>query len=283
MYKRLVSVILISVTVILAVGCSKEEAKLEEIPNGEKVSQEVKGVEEILNGKYVHIVEDQNDTGSIYYFKDDEIALIYGYHIDIYEILERNSSDKSITYKLRTTEFGSSDNIINSTLNISKNEDDTINMKWEYEDGSVYEENNLKLMNARESVKSIISSYPTYRHDRSWDDFGLTSQLFDEVYKELSKKELDKQISEEEALQICKDSIKGTWNTDNLFIGNGEFGLDKIININGRQYYGVYYQDEDVVGDFRFCVNISTGEVFYQSTADLKSLTPIDEYLKEVL
>ena len=45
----------------------------------------------------------------------------------------------------------------------------------------------------------------------------------------------------------------------------------------------MYYQDEDVVGDFRFCVNISTGEVFYQSTADLQSLTPIDEYLKEVL
>lgn len=30
-------------------------------------------------------------------------------------------------------------------------------------------------------------------------------------------------------------------------------------------------------------MNISTGKVFYQSTADLKSLTPIDEYLKEVL
>lgn len=283
MYKRLVSLILISAAVMLSIGCSKEESKIEEPQKAEEVVQEAKGVEEILKGKYIHIVENQNDTGTIYYFKDNEIVLIYGYHADAHEIVEKNSSDSNTIYKLKTTELGNPNNVIRFTLDISKNEDNTLNIKWSYEDGSVYEENNLKLMNAKECVESIIESYPTYKHDRDWDDFGLTSELFDEVYKEVSKNESTNQISEEEALQICKDKIKGTWNTDNLFIGDGEFGLDKIININNRQYYEVYYKDEDIVGDFRFCVSISTGEVFYQSTGDLQTLTPIDEYLREVL
>ena len=289
MYKRLKSLILISVIVILAVGCSKEESKVgetkvEKTSKEEKVVQEVKGVEDILTGKYIHIADNKSDTGSIFYFKEDEIVLMYGYHVDLYKILERNSSENSTTYKLSTTEFGNPDNVINSTLSISKNEDGSIYMKWQYEDGSSNEENNLKLLTAKECVESIVSSYPTYKHDRLWDDLGLTAELFDEVYKEVSKKESNNQISAEEALQICKDKIKGTWNTDNLFIGDGEFGLERVIDINGRQYYGVYYREtDDIVGDFRFCVSISTGEVFYQDVADMQSLTPIDEYLKEVL
>jgi len=35
------------------------------------------------------------------------------------------------------------------------------------------------------------------------------------------------------------------------------------------------------MADFRFLVDESSGELFYQSPEDLKKLVPIDEYLSE--
>ena len=289
MYKKSISLILAIATLVLLVGCSKEtkkEISNDEVPKAEETIQSggrVKGGEKLeknLNGKYIHIVEDQDDTGSIYYFRGNEIVLLFGYHADVYKI-ENKKLDDNITYNLSTKEFGNPDNTINSVLNLSQNEDKTINMKWEYEDGNSFENNNLKILTAKECVQSIISSYPSYEHDRNWDDFGLTSQLFDQVYNEIYKEELSSQITEEKALELCKEKVKHIWGADYLSLGDNEFGLDKVIELNGRKYYGIYYIDDGVPGDFRFCVNISTGEVFYQDVSDLQSLTPINEYLQE--
>lgn len=41
----------------------------------------------------IHIIDDQSDTGSIYYFEDNEIVLLYGYHADIYKIENKNLDD----------------------------------------------------------------------------------------------------------------------------------------------------------------------------------------------
>lgn len=273
MYKKSIAIILVIAALILLVGCSKQPQK--ETPKEEKPK-----VEETLNGKYIHMIENQNDTGTIYYFKNNEIILLYGYHADSYKIEDRKSDD-NLTYNLSSKEFGNPDNVINSFLNLSQNEDETLNMKWDCEDGNSFEKNNIKIMTAEECVQSIVSSYPSYKHDRNWEEFGLTEKLFNQAYGKVQEEELSKQITEEEALALCKEKVKDVWDADSLTLGTDDAGFDRIIELNGRKYYGIYYINDGMAGDFRFCVNASTGEVFFQSAADLQSLTPIDEYLQE--
>ena len=154
-------------------------------------------------------------------------------------------------------------------------------MMWNCENGNCFEKNNLKLLTAEECVQSIVSSYPSYKHDRNWEEFGLTQELFNQAYDEIQEEELSKQITEEEALELCKEKVKDVWDADSLTLGTDDSGLDKVIELNGHKYYGIYYINDGMAGDFRFCVNASTGEVFFQSSADLQSLTAIDEYLQE--
>lgn len=105
--------------------------------------------------------------------------------------------------------------------------------------------------------------------------------MFDQEYNKIYKDQLSKQITDKKALELCKEKVKHIWNTDYLTLGTDELGLDKVIELNGLKYYGIYYISYDIVWDFRFCVNISTGEVFYQYVTDFQSLIPIDKYLQE--
>lgn len=283
MYKKSITLILAIVALILLIGCSKQpqkETPKEEKTKVEKIVKKGDKLEENLNEKYIHIVENQNDTGTIYYFKNNEIILLYGYHADSYKIEDRKS-DNNLIYNLSSKEFGNPNNTINSFLHLSQNEDETLNMMWNCENGNSFEKNNLKLLTAEECVQSIVSSYPSYKHDRNWEEFGLTQELFNQAYDEIQEDELSKQITEEEALELCKEKVKDVWDADSLTLGTDDSGLDKVIELNGHKYYGIYYINDGVAGDFRFCVNASTGEVFFQSSADLQSLTAIDEYLQE--
>ena len=283
MYKKSITLILAIVALILLIGCSKQpqkETPKEEKTKVEKIVKKGDKLEENLNEKYIHIVEKQNDTGTIYYFKNNEIILLYGYHADSYKIEDRKS-DNNLIYNLSSKEFGNPNNTINSFLHLSQNEDETLNMMWNCENGNCFEKNNLKLLTAEECVQSIVSSYPSYKHDRNWEEFGLTQELFNQAYDEIQEEELSKQITEEEALELCKEKVKDVWDADSLTLGTDDSGLDKVIELNGHKYYGIYYINDGMAGDFRFCVNASTGEVFFQSSADLQSLTAIDEYLQE--
>ncbi len=283
MYKKSITLILAIVALILLIGCSKQpqkETPKEEKTKVEKIVKKGDKLEENLNEKYIHIVENQNDTGTIYYFKNNEIILLYGYHADSYKIEDRKS-DNNLIYNLSSKEFGNPNNTINSFLHLSQNEDETLNMMWNCENGNCFEKNNLKLLTAEECVQSIVSSYPSYKHDRNWEEFGLTQELFNQAYDEIQEDELSKQITEEEALELCKEKVKDVWDADSLTLGTDDSGLDKVIELNGHKYYGIYYINDGMAGDFRFCVNASTGEVFFQSSADLQSLTAIDEYLQE--
>ena len=283
MYKKSIAIILAIAALILLVGCSKQpqkETPKEEKPKAEETIKKGDKLEETLNGKYIHMIENQNDTGTIYYFKNNEIILLYGYHADSYKIEDRKS-DNNLIYNLSSKEFGNPNNTINSFLHLSQNEDETLNMMWNCENGNCFEKNNLKLLTAEECVQSIVSSYPSYKHDRNWEEFGLTQELFNQAYDEIQEEELSKQITEEEALELCKEKVKDVWDADSLTLGTDDSGLDKVIELNGHKYYGIYYINDGMAGDFRFCVNASTGEVFFQSSADLQSLTAIDEYLQE--
>lgn len=283
MYKKSITLILAIVALILLIGCSKQpqkETPKEEKTKVEKIVKKGDKLEENLNEKYIHIVENQNDTGTIYYFKNNEIILLYGYHADSYKIEDRKS-DNNLIYNLSSKEFGNPNNTINSFLHLSQNEDETLNMMWNCENGNCFEKNNLKLLTAEECVQSIVSSYPSYKHDRNWEEFGLTQELFNQAYDEIQEEELSKQITEEEALELCKEKVKDVLDADSLTLGTDDSGLDKVIELNGHKYYGIYYINDGMAGDFRFCVNASTGEVFFQSSADLQSLTAIDEYLQE--
>lgn len=283
MYKKSITLILAIAALILLIGCSKQppkETPKEEKTKVEKIVKNGDKLEENLNEKYIHIVENQNDTGTIYYFKNNEIILLYGYHADSYKIEDRKS-DNNLIYNLSSKEFGNPNNTINSFLHLSQNEDETLNMMWNCENGNCFEKNNLKLLTAEECVQSIVSSYPSYKHDRNWEEFGLTQELFNQAYDEIQEEELSKQITEEEALELCKEKVKDVWDADSLTLGTDDSGLDKVIELNGHKYYGIYYINDGMAGDFRFCVNASTGEVFFQSSADLQSLTAIDEYLQE--
>lgn len=92
---------------------------------------------------------------------------------------------------------------------------------------------------------------------------------------------VDKTISEDKALDICKEKLTGVWNIDFLRVGTDESGSDKIININDKTYYAIYYVNEefDTIADFRFLVDQASGDMFYQSPEDLSKLIPIDEYI----
>ena len=94
MYKKSITLILAIVALILLIGCSKQpqkETPKEEKTKVEKIVKKGDKLEENLNEKYIHIVENQNDTGTIYYFKNNEIILLYGYHADSYKIEDRKS------------------------------------------------------------------------------------------------------------------------------------------------------------------------------------------------
>lgn len=94
--------------------------------------------------------------------------------------------------------------------------------------------------------------------------------------------QVTEEISEEKALKLCKEKVKEVWSTDWLKLGTNEAGLDKIVSFNGKEYYGIYYINDDIVGDFRFLVDKSTGEVFYESVPLLENLIPIDQYIAEL-
>lgn len=99
------------------------------------------------------------------------------------------------------------------------------------------------------------------------------------VVKEEESVPVIKEMSEEEALEICKNELEGIWDWDVLKLGSNEYGLEKIVYINGVKYYGIYFIDTDgIVGDFRYLVDSSSGEVFFQTSANLVELIPIEEY-----
>ena len=82
-------------------------------------------------------------------------------------------------------------------------------------------------------------------------------------------------FSEASVKQDQKNATKKYY--DLMKNGSGDY---KIVDINGDKYYGIYYVNDGIVGDYRYCVSISTGEVFFQDVVNLESLTPIDEYLQ---
>lgn len=303
--KLLVSLMIF--TCISASGCSiqstkdtSQETSNEVIKEAQEQSteQDSTSIRNLVKDKYVHITDGEDEPGLIYCFMEDKIVYLYGYHGDEYTMTETSEEDGKAVYKLETKEFGEPENIIKCTLTITKNDDGTINLLWLYEnDNSTFEEKNLKLLDAKECVQSIEAKYPSYVHDKNWDDLGLTSNLFEKV-DESKDKDTSKDTSSDkgtstdkatstakitasQALKICKEKLNGIWSSKNLILGTNKSGLDKIIKINGKEYYCVYFQDEECTGDFRFCINSSTGEVYFQSVADLKALTPIDEYIKE--
>lgn len=102
-----------------------------------------------------------------------------------------------------------------------------------------------------------------------------------EHIKDKEESQEDKIISEEEALAICKEKLSEIWNYDFLKLGSDKSGIDKIVNIKDKIYYAIYHIDEehDIMADFRFLVDQSSGEVFYQDPEDLNKLVSIDEYI----
>lgn len=101
--------------------------------------------------------------------------------------------------------------------------------------------------------------------------------------KDEEESQIVKTISEDEALEICKEKLTGIWSPDFLKLGTDESGIDKIVSFEDKKYYAIYHidQSEDIVADFRFLVDQSSGELFYQSPEDLKKLVSIDEYISK--
>ena len=86
-------------------------------------------------------------------------------------------------------------------------------------------------------------------------------------------------ISEENALEKCKEKLDGILTTEFLELGTDEYGLDKIVSYNDKTYYGIYYVNGGIVGDFRFLVEQSKGDIFYDAIPGSNNLIPIDEYI----
>lgn len=91
-------------------------------------------------------------------------------------------------------------------------------------------------------------------------------------------------ISEAKALQLCKDKLIGIWKPEFLKLGTDKSGIDKIVTVKGKKYYAIYHIDdeEELVADFRFLVDQTSGDLFYQSPEDLNKLVSIDEYIAKV-
>lgn len=107
------------------------------------------------------------------------------------------------------------------------------------------------------------------------------AEVEDTSISNLEKNTSTEKITQSQALKICQEKLNGILSSKYLILGTNEYGLDRIITINEKEYYCVYYEDEECTGDFRFCINSSTGDVYFQSVGDLKALTTIDEYIKE--
>ena len=52
---------------------------------------------------------------------------------------------------------------------------------------------------------------------------------------------VDKTISEDKALDICKEKLTGIWNVDILRVGTDNSGSDKIINIIKFTHYHILF------------------------------------------
>lgn len=302
-------------TALSITACSNTNNTQSEIKENSDTNNEIsmpineEKLVDLLKGKYLHEVT-EDEPGDILYFKDNkEIISIFSYHADIFNIKEVTSDKTSVNYRLETSEFGNPQNIINCTLNITKESNDTVSMTWIYDDGS-YSSSNLKILSAKECVESIYKKYPNYKHDKDWNDLGLTDKMFNEVYslnqesknnastksssntnKENSQSTNKKQntinedkykISEQKALEIVKSKLKGVLNTQYLKIGNNKYGMDKIVIYNDIKYYCIYWEDEYTAADYRFCVNVNTGEVFYEDVSALGKLTPINQYINSI-
>lgn len=279
-------------------ACSSTDEIENEVKESNKIEAvvEEENLKDQLKGKYIY-KKTEYEPGDILYFKDDkEIISIYSYHADIYNIKDISSTSDKITYKLETSPLGEDDNIVNCTLNIEKDtEEDTVSMTWIYEDGSS-SESNLKIYNATQCVEAIYKDYPNYKHDKDWNNLGLTTEIFNQVYSSIKKdntsvnntdasksdknrpKDINK-LSDEKALQICKSKLKGIIDLNYLHLGDNKYGMDKIVNYNNINYYCVYIEDEECTADYRFCINENDGSVFYEDVSAFGKLTPIDTYI----
>lgn len=99
-----------------------------------------------------------------------------------------------------------------------------------------------------------------------------------------SNTQTGKKISEDKALQICKEKLVGIWKPEFLKLGTNKSGIDKVVKVKDKSYYAIYHIDEEkqLVADFRFLVDQTTGEVFYQSPEDLNNLESIDKYIAKM-
>ncbi|SCH69085.1 Uncharacterized protein conserved in bacteria [uncultured Clostridium sp.] len=91
----------------------------------------------------------------------------------------------------------------------------------------------------------------------------------------------DTHISQEEALEICKQKLSNIMDTTYFNIGTDESGLNSIIELNGSTYYCVYIINSDEDIDFRFCIDSITKEVYYSNEDNFDILIPIEEYIEE--
>ena len=99
--------------------------------------------------------------------------------------------------------------------------------------------------------------------------------------KDKQNTQTDNTITENKALQLCKQKLVGIWAPDFLTLGTNKSGINRIVKVGNKEYYAIYHIDkkENIVADFRFLVEKSSGKIFYQSPEDLNKLVSIDDYI----
>lgn len=100
------------------------------------------------------------------------------------------------------------------------------------------------------------------------------------------KEEIKKNyLTEEESLEKLKASLDGYVKLNELKIGDGKNGKDKVIRVNDEDYYVFYEIGEEMgdVGEDRYLVGTKSGTMYAERNFEMGTYIPLDDFIINVL
>ena len=256
--------------------------------NSEKVSTKPKDtLANLLEGKYLYNNTENSGLGEVFCFTKDEIVVIYTYEASVHSVKSISSDTDNATFELESSELGSPENIIPSTLKVTKIKDSSVSLEWSSGETPMRISKEMKILSAEECVSSIVKAHPDFPYDQNWDDLGLTKEMFNKALDRIqsagnSTKNIDSnnnnnndtskstssndstsenhltsdKISESEAISICDQKVRAIgWHDDS-------YGSSFSQGITREKYYHIMYDNGE-----SFAVNMYTGEVHHVTPA----------------
>lgn len=288
--KKVFLLTLFTVTSLIVIGCSTDASDNSRTnffnikTDILQVNADKKGLLSLLNDKYILYDNNQLDFGLIYYFTNDNIVKINNRNITKYKVINAISDNNSAIYELESL----SDNN-KMFLSLSRNNDGYISLNT---DNKIRSLNDIEysnkydssILDSKECIKTLLKLYPSFKHYTNLNNFGLTLNLFEQVHYELIQEHKNSpKLNEEDALNICKQSVKELHNSRNIFLGTDKPNFPKTIIKDDIEYYITYLIFEDgMIGDFCYYINSTTGEVYYVSSANMNNLVPIDNFIQSL-